>query len=62
MKICQGAPYRKTDIATDGRGECFEFIQRRYEPEEEIDDPQNECLVSVNETCLELYVPDYLDC
>ena len=25
----------------------------------EIDDPQNKYLVSVNETCLESYVPDY---
>ena len=27
--------------------------------EEEIDDPQNQYRVSVNETCLESYVPDY---
>ena len=29
------------------------------EEEEEIDDPQNEFRVSVSETCLESYVPDY---
>ena len=53
------SPHRKTDIVTDGRRDSFQLTQRSYEPEEEIDDPQHEYHVPVNETCLESYVPDY---
>ena len=35
------------------------MTENACDEEEEIDDPQNEYQVSVNETCLESYVPDY---
>ena len=40
-------------------GDGAALTKKAYDEEEEIDDPQNQYRVSVNETCLESYVPDY---
>ena len=40
-------------------GDGAVMTEKACDEEEEIDDPQNEYRVSVNETCLESYVPDY---
>ena len=40
-------------------GDGAVMTEKACDEEEEIDDPQNQYLVSVNETCLESYVPDY---
>ena len=40
-------------------GDCAVMTEKACDEEEEIDDPQNQYRVSVNETCLESYVPDY---
>ena len=41
-------------------GDGAVLTEKACHEEEDIDDPQNQYRVSVNETCLELYVPDYL--
>ena len=40
-------------------GDGAVLTEKPCDEEEEIDDPQNQHRVSVNETCLESYVPDY---
>ena len=40
-------------------GDDAVMTENACDEEKEIDDPQNEYRVSVNETCLESYVPDY---
>ena len=40
-------------------GDGAVLTEKACDEEEEIDDPQNQYRVSVNETCLESYVPDY---
>ena len=39
-------------------GDGAVMTEKACDEEEVIDDPQNQCRVSVNETCLESYVPD----
>ena len=34
-------------------------VDQQSDDEEEIDDPENECRVSVNQTCLETYASSY---
>ena len=40
-------------------GDGAVLTEKACDEEEEIDDPQNQYRVSVNETCLESYVPGY---
>ena len=40
-------------------GDGAVLTEKACDEEEEIDDPQNQYRVSVNETCSESYVPDY---
>ena len=47
------------DDRSDVSGDGAVMTENACDEEEEIDDPQNEYWVSVNETCLESYVPDY---
>ena len=40
-------------------GDGAVLTEKAFDEEEEIDDPQNQYQISVNETCLESYVPNY---
>ena len=54
-KTTSSLRYERNSVSGDGAV----LTEKACDEEEEIDDPQNQYWVSVNETCLESYVPDY---